>query len=216
MYLKELARKVPDETEFLWTGPVNRPLIIDDTEAEYIKKRYGKEPVFMSTDINPYTNKDFIRYYPGKARMASIFDHIKLDLPRSFADHISSRFIAEMNADSRIDQIKVKTLADYLWNSRNFHSDFSLLKILISEYGKETAFDIIRFNEAYFGLYEMYGKIKTKETKRKFIRSAEDFKFQLDRIMQTLRKHIKDKPILSDLEHFKQKADGFYEQIQNR
>ncbi|MFO7759807.1 MAG: hypothetical protein R6V26_15265, partial [Roseovarius sp.] len=45
-------------------------------------------------------------------------------------------------------------------------ADLSLLKILISKYGKKTAFDLIDFNEAYFGIYEMYVKITTKETKR--------------------------------------------------
>jgi len=214
MYLEELSRKVPGKTEFLWTGPVNHPLVVGETETRYVEKRYKKMPVFLSKDINPFSNSVFIRHYPGKARMASIFDHFALDLPDNFSELTGNRFITALDPGSRIGEIKTQTLADYLWNAKQFDPHYSLLKILIYEYGKTTAFNLIRFNEAYFGLYEMYGKIRTKETKRKYIRSAQDFKNQIDRIMATLRESLKGRPILSELEPFKEKANEYFKHIQ--
>ena len=216
IYLEEMSRKVPRKTEFLWTGPVNPSFIIDQSEIKYIEKRYRKKPVFLSTDINPHTKRDFISNYPGKARQTSIFNHFNLDLPGTFPGNTDGRFIAELTPDSGITNIKIKSLANYLWNSKNFQPAVGLLKILISEFGKKTAFDLIEFNEAYLGLYEMYGKIKTKETKRKYIRSADGFKIRIDQIMQTLRENLEDEPILFDLEDYKQKADLYYERIQKR
>jgi hypothetical protein len=214
MYLEELSRKVPGKTEFLWNGPVKYPLLIGETETRYVQKRYKKSPVFLSKDINPLSNSGFIRHYPGKARMTSIFDHFALDLPDNFSKLTGSRFITTLDPGSRIGEIKTQSLADYLWNAKQFDPHYSLLKILIYEYGKITALNLIRFNEAYFGLYEMYWKIRTKETKRKYIRSAQDFKNQIDRLMATLRRTLKGKPLLAELESFKKKANEYFKHIQ--
>jgi hypothetical protein len=213
-YLEELSWQVPDDTRLLWTGPVADPMIIDETEIKYIEKHYGEAPGFISADINLQSGKKFLERYPGKARMGSIFEHFNLELPGNFCTMTNACFVAELYPDSWIDKVKVLTLSDYLWNSMSTNPDLALLKILISNFGKQTSFDLIRLNEAYMGLYEMYGKIKTKETKRKYIRSAEDFYRQLEQIMTSLRSELHGHPIIPELNLLADKAEGFYNSIQ--
>ena len=215
MFLAELSKKVPEEVKFVWTGPVNQPFIIDVSEVKYIQHVYHKKPAFLSSDINPHSSKQFLSLYPGKSRMGSIFGNYNLHLPASFSDLTSSLFISQCKPCSRTDKIGIMTLADYLWNSKNFDPDLSLLKVLIAEYGKETALQLIRFNEAYLGLYEMYGKIRSRESKRKYIRSAEDFNHQLNQIMQKLHKKLEGQPIVAELQLLMDKARQYFLSIQD-
>jgi hypothetical protein len=216
VFLDELSGKIGDETSFVWTGPVDQAFIIDETETRYIQKRYGEKPVFLTSSINPISKDTFLNHYPGKARMASIFNHFNLHLPDSFHLLTAGRFIADLNLESSLHKIGLMTLSDYLWNSSEFKPVQTLMKVLIAKYGKDTAFELIRLNEAYYGLYEMYGKIKTEENKRKFLRSAESFKNRFSRIMKNLQEELENSSILSELEGLQTEADSLFTNIQTQ
>jgi len=216
LFLKELFRKVPPEVEFLWSGAVSHPLIVDRSELHYIRQRIGKDPVYFSLDIHPYSREEFLRAYPGKARMSSLFRHFELDLPDSLVLGDGKGFYADMAPGSALDRIRLRTLAGFLWNASNYNPDRTLIRVLVSLYGHQTAMELIRLNEAYYGLYEMYGKIRSKETKAKYVRSAENFKRQVDAYMQSLEQDLKESPIWPDLIRYKKQAQYHFDSIMTR
>ena len=216
LFLKELFRKVPSGVELLWSGAVSYPLIVDRSELHYIRKRIGKEPVFFSLDIHPYSRAEFLKAYPGKARMSSLFRHFILELPDSLLTGQGKGFYTDLDPGNALDRIRLQTLAASMWNASEFDSDLTLIKVLVSLYGQPTAMELIRLNEAYFGLYEMYGKIRSKETKAKYVRSAENFKKQVDTLMDSLKRELKDKAIWTDLTDYQRQAQKRFESIMAR
>jgi hypothetical protein len=66
-------------------------------------------------------------------------------------------------AGSEIYRIKYATVADYQWNSETYNPEFSLWKALTTAYGPAGAQDILLFNEAYYGLYEMCMRMEREE-----------------------------------------------------
>ncbi|MBS3806089.1 MAG: hypothetical protein KGY60_01170 [Bacteroidales bacterium] len=216
LFLKELFRKVPPEVEFLWSGSVAHPLIVDPSELHYIRKSIGKDPVFFSLDIHPYSRQEFLRAYPGKARMSSLFGHFSLELPGNLFLGEGKGFYADLDPGSALDRISLRTLAACMWNASACDPDRTLIRVLTSLYGHQTAIKLVRLNEAYYGLYEMYGKIRSKETKAKYVRSAENFKRQVDTLMSSLGKNLQDSDIWKDLTGFQIKAHSHFDSIMSR
>ena len=132
LFLKELFRKVPPKVDFLWSGAVSHPLIVDRSELHYIRQRIGKDPVYFSLDIHPYSREEFLRAYPGKARMSSLFRHFELDLPERLVLGDGKGFYADMAPGSALDRIRLRTLAACLWNASNYNPDRTLIRVLVS------------------------------------------------------------------------------------
>ena len=216
LFLKELFRKVPPEVDFLWSGSIAHPLIVDPSELHYIRKRIGKEPVFFSLDIHPYSRPEFLKAYPGKARMSSLFRHFILDLPGNLFLGEGKGFYADLDPGSGLDRISLRTLAACMWNASTCDPDRTVIRVLASLYGHQTAMKLARLNEAYYGLYEMYGKIRSKETKAKYVRSAENFKRQVDTLMSSLGRDLQDSDIWKDLTGFQIQAQSYFDSIMSR
>jgi len=216
IFLQELFKDSYPGIRYLWSGPVEYPLIVDESELATIRRYTGQVPGFFCKDINPYTRKKFISAYPGKARMSSLFDHMVLHLPHDMAIKEKQGFYADMDPHDVLSRIGLLSLSEYLWNSKDYDPDKTLLKILVSRYGKNTAFELLRLNEAYFGLYEMYGKIKSRETKVKYIRSAKDFKDQVDESMRNLQDQLENTDLFRELGEYRQQAEEQMQIIMSR
>ncbi|HKL38985.1 MAG TPA: glycoside hydrolase family 20 zincin-like fold domain-containing protein [Bacteroidales bacterium] len=213
--MKELFRRIPSGVDLLWSGPVAYPLRVDASELAYVEKATGEKPVFYCRDMNPFTRKDFLRAYPGKARMSSLFDHFILELPPSLASGYNSGLLTQAAPDSALARVGLQTLSEYLWNARSYNPDLALLKVLISRYGQDVAWELIRLNEAYFGLYEMYGKIRSRETRIKYVRSAEDFKEQVDAIMERLQSDLQGSQLYRELTYYKLQSNHYMDSIKS-
>ena len=213
LYLNELFKKVPERVKFLWTGAVGHPLIVDQSEVAYVRKRVGRAPGFFSLSIHPYGREEFLRAYPGKARMASLFRHFMLDLPKGLFHRSNNGFYADISPRDALDQIRLRTLAEYLWNADRFNPERALLRVLIAQYGKETAFRLIQFNDAYYGLYEMYQKVTTRESKVRYIRSAEAFKHQLEQHMSQLERDLANSSLIPLLAEYRNQARTYFQRL---
>ena len=216
LYLKELYRKIPDKIDYLWTGSTETPSIIDEVEIMHIKNIINKYPVFYSKDINPYSKENnlFTENYPGKLRTTSIFQPFVLNTPDDFENLSAGKsFIAEIKLHNTLDNIKLACYADYLWNGKDYESNRSLLKILISNYGKESAFALLEFNDLYKGVKEMLIKMKKLDNDRKYIRSAENFMTKMDNQMERLKELIKGTKILNDIQKLDKQIRKKYEEI---
>ena len=216
LYLKELYRKIPDKIDYLWTGSTETPSIIDEAEIMHVKSIINKYPVFYSKDINPFSNENniFTEIYPGKLRTTSIFKPFVLNTPVNFENFSDGKsFIAELELQNTLDNIKLACYADYLWNGEKYESNHSLLKVLISNYGKESAFALIEFNDLYKGLKEMLIKMDKLDTDRKYLRSAENYIEKMDKQMKRLEVLLKDTLILEDIQQLDEQIKKRYREI---
>jgi hypothetical protein len=213
MILGELFKRVPSGVNLLWSGPVAYPLNIDASELAYIEKTTGELPVFYCRDMNPFNQDVFLKAYPGKARMSSFFDHFIVELPSVMARGHQPGLLTRNAPDSMLARLGLMTLSEYLWNASDYDPDLSLLKVLIAKYGSDIAWDLIRLNEAYFGLAEMYGKIRSRETKVKYVRSAEDFKGELDAAMKRLQPALEGTPLFQELTYYKRRSEQYIQHI---
>jgi hypothetical protein len=205
LYLKELFRKIPDKVNYLWTGASTTPYILDETEIMYIKNIIDKNPLFYCKDIHPFSDAAkqnvYAQNYPGKLRTSSIFQQLNLDTPEDFSNITAEQsFIAEIKHNNSLDDIKLACFSDFLWNSNKYNSNYSLLKVLISKYGKKEAFALIEFNDIYKGLQEMLIKMNKLESTRKYIRSAEDYISKMNNQMKKLENLLDGTEILPDIQ----------------
>jgi hypothetical protein len=205
LYLNELFRKIPQKVNYLWTGASTTPYLVDETEILYIRNITGKKPVFYCKDIHPFSDaaeeNAYSQNFPGKLRNTSIFQQLNLHTPVNFRDITAeSSFIAEIEHNNSLDDIKLACFADYLWNNNTYDPNLSLLKVLISNYGKKEAFALIKFNDLYKGLQEMLIKMNKLESRRKYVRTAEDIVNRLNKHMKTLEGLLEGTAILKDIQ----------------
>jgi hypothetical protein len=89
-------------------------------------------------------------------RLCNLFEPLDVDRPDGFEGLNDGRHLY-MNAaaDSEVYRIKFATVADYAWNTAAYHPERSLWKALVASFGPDSAREILFFNEAYYGLYDV-------------------------------------------------------------
>ena len=78
-------------------------------------------------------------------------------------------------ASSEIYKIKYATVADYEWNTAAYNPELALWKALTKTYGRPVAEQLLRFNDAYYGIYEMCLRLKSEGIKPEYVQTAEKF-----------------------------------------
>ena len=217
LYLKELFKKIPSEVNYLWTGATEKPFITDNVEVARIKKIIGKDPVFFTKNINPYSGEKMEcaieKYSPGKIRIGSIFEHFDLVLPDKFYESCNQQtLLCDIRQNDLFGKIKIATLGNYLWNADDYNSDFSLFSTLVYFYGKSGAFFLIEFNELYHAIYEMSIKMNNQGPKKKFDRAAEEYVRQMDLLLDKFNNLFQNPELKKELETRRNKIENFYEQ----
>jgi hypothetical protein len=98
----------------------------------------------------------YATHYPGKVRMCNLFEPLDTDRPAGFHELNDGRHMyVNGSADSEIYRIKYATVADYEWNTQAYNPERSLWKALVKAYGHISAREVLLFNEAYYGLYDV-------------------------------------------------------------
>ena len=69
-------------------------------------------------------------------------------------------------AENEVYRIKFATVADYEWNTSAYNPELSLWKALVNAYGVACAKEVLSFNEAYYGLYEVCMRMEREEEGR--------------------------------------------------
>ncbi len=172
VYMKELAALIPQEIAIIWTGPTVRSLSVDMADLRRYRDLIGRWPMFwdntlyarnLETDVyGGYTT-----YYPGKVRMCNLFEPLDTNRPSDFHQLNDGRHMyVNAAADSEVYRIKFATVADYEWNSSAYNPELSLWKALVNAYGPACAKEVLFFNEAYYGLYEVCMRMEQAEEGR--------------------------------------------------
>jgi hypothetical protein len=76
-------------------------------------------------------------------------------------------------AYSELYKIKYATVADYEWNTAAYNPELSLWKALTQTYGRPVAVQLLRFNDAYYGVYEICLQMNSAGKKIEYVKNAE-------------------------------------------
>ncbi len=181
VYFKELAMQIPEDVAIVWTGPAVRSLAIDMVDIRRFKALIGRWP--MAWDNTLYARSiaskhygGYPAHYPGKVRMCNILEPFDGYRPESFHRYSSGGHIY-INADAYRDTYKAKlaTVADYLWNTSAYKPELSMWKVLCQTYGKACAKELLYFNDAYYGLYQICLRMEAEKTGNTFTDKGRTF-----------------------------------------
>jgi hypothetical protein len=166
IYFKELAAQIPPEIAVVWTGPTVRSLSLDLADLRRYSSLIGRWPMFWDNtlyarNLETTVYGGYTAHYPGKARLCSLFEPLDVDRPDGFHALNDGRHMYVNGAvDSEVYRIKFATVADYEWNTTDYVPERSLWKALVRAYGEGCAREILFFNEAYYGLYEICARME--------------------------------------------------------
>ena len=161
IYLKELGVQIPPDVAIIWTGSTVRSLSLDMADLFRYRNLIGRWPMFWDNTLyaRNLENKvygGYTAHYPGKVRMCNLFEPLDTDRPAGFQEFNDGRHMyVNGTAESEVYRIKYATVADYEWNTSAYIPELSLWKSLVKAYGPTCAKEILFFNEAYYGLYDV-------------------------------------------------------------
>jgi len=207
IYFRELTQQIPSDVAIVWTGPTVRSLSIDMADIGRYQSLIGRWP--MSWDNTLYARNiesknygGYATFYPGKVRMCNLFEPYDTYRPEGFHNYNDdSRLYVNGNGSSEIYQIKYATVADYAWNTSGYDPERSLWVVLSSSYGPACAKDLLLFNDAYYGLYDLCLRMEMEGVRDEWVdrgrMSLGALSDQLNRISGQLPS---DSPLLSELQ----------------
>jgi hypothetical protein len=169
IYLKELAAQIPLEVAIIWTGPTVRSLSLDMADFLRYRNLIGRWPMFWDNtlyarNLETTAYGGYTAHYPGKVRMCNLFEPLDADRPAGFHEFNDGRHMyVNGAADSQFYRIKLATVADYEWNTSAYIPERSLWKALVKAYGPTCAKEVLFFNEAYYGLYDVCMRMEREE-----------------------------------------------------
>lgn len=219
IYLNELFRKIPRETEFLWTGATKTPGRVDNIEMYHVEKISGKKPIFFCSEINPLFDENLLHPLPissEKLRMHSIFKNFEIQLPDNFFKNSGeSSFFTHLDLRnfSPIKKIQLSTLAEYLWNSENYNSDEALYVALLNTFGKENTIMLVEFNQLYMGLYDLYTRNQQHGVRRKDMKTAEQYIQKMNVLTERFERTMKSDEMKNKLLRMKNELESKYNQM---
>jgi hypothetical protein len=169
IYLKELVAQIPTEVAIIWTGPTVRSLSLDLADLRRYRNLIGRWPMFWDNtlyarNLEATVYGGYTTHYPGKVRMCNLFEPLDIDRPTGFHELNDGRHMyVNGAADSEVYRVKFATVADYVWNTSAYNPERSLWKALLRAYGPACAHEILIFNEAYYGLYDMCMRMERED-----------------------------------------------------
>ena len=198
VYLKELCALIPPEIAIVWTGPTVRSLSVDMADLRRYRDLIGRWPMFWDNTLyarglEAKAYGGYTTHYPGKVRMCNLFEPLDTDRPAGFHELNDGRHMyVNGSADSEIYRIKYATVADYEWNTEAYNPELSLWKALVKAYGPACAREVLFFNEAYYGLYDVCMRMEREDgTKEEYGRLGANWMARLD---ESLFKLIRQLP----------------------
>ena len=159
VYFKELIRQIPTDIGIIWTGPTVRSLSIDMADLYRYASLIRRWPMLWDNTLyarNIETRRygGYTTHYPGKVRMCNLFEPYDTYRPNGFHEYNDGgHLFTNADAFSEIYRIKYATVADYEWNTADYHPELSLWKSLVNAYGPVCAKELLYFNDAYYTLY---------------------------------------------------------------
>ena len=180
-YFRDLVFQIPQDIAIIWTGPTVRSLSIDMADLNRYRNLIGRNPMLWDNTLYARSHESpnyggYPAHYPGKIRMCNLFEPYDAYRPGGFERYNDGRqMYINGSAYSEVYRIKFATVADYEWNTAAYIPERSLWKALVKNYGKPGAEQLLRFNDAYYGAYEMVLQLESKGKRPQYVKAAEKF-----------------------------------------
>ena len=220
LYFKELTFQIPQDVAIIWTGPTVRSLSIDMADLHRYKSLIGRWPMIWDNTLyarNIETKRygGYTTYYPGKVRMCNLFEPYDTYTPSDFQRYNHGRQMYTNGfADSEVYKIKYATVADYGWNTTAYNPELSLWKVLCQTYGPAVAQKLIRFSDAYYGIYGACLRMEMEGVKDEYLNNGQNFLTDMNNCLLDISQALSDnQPLLQELKKFRDKQKTRFEKL---
>ncbi len=222
-YFKDLIFQIPPEVAIIWTGPTVRSLSIDMADLYRYKTLIGRWPMIWDNTLYARNHESrnyggYPAHYPGKLRMCNLFEPYDTYLPKAFQKYNDGRqMYTNGAASSEVYKIKYATVADYQWNTAAYNPELALWKVLLKNYGRPAAEQLLYFNDAYYVVYEMCLRLESEGMKPEYVKNAEKFLANMrDSLMHTSELVPGQTQLLKELKQYLNKQEKRLAEIHNR
>lgn len=224
VYLKELSGLIPREVAILWTGPTVRSLSMDMADLRRYRDLIGRWPMFWDNtlyarNLETTVYGGYTTHYPGKVRMCNLFEPLDTDRPAGFHELNDGRHIyVNGTADSEVYRIKFATVADYAWNTAAYIPERSLWKALVNAFGPACAKELLLFNDAYYGLYEVCMRWERNAGGREaHVRQGGAWLTRMDQALSSLSQQLPPgHRLIGELEGYRDRQKRRFEELLQR
>lgn len=126
---------------------------VDQSVIYQVKKDYRRSPAFV--DFTLYPKGKSLQYFgndsasPYKLMTSSLFEPYGNEISPEVYNETDGHIVV-YEYTNILDKVRLKTASDFYWNRENYNPDFSLFKVLVSEFGADAAQEILKFNDLYF------------------------------------------------------------------
>jgi hypothetical protein len=220
-YFKDLTYQIPRDVAIIWTGPTIRSLSIDSADLYRYQSLIGRRPMVWDNTLYARNHEvasygGYPAHYPAKVRMCNLFEPFDTYRPRAFQKYNDGRqMYTNGPAFSEIYKIKFATVADYEWNTAAYNPELSLWKALTKTYGPSVAELLLYFNDAFYGVYEVYLRLKSKSPDA--MRDKKNAEKYLDDMRNYVRQIAALQPdqtqLVQELEHYLKKQEKRFNAI---
>jgi hypothetical protein len=215
-YFNDLVFQIPPDIAIIWTGPTIRSLSIDMADLYRYRALIGRWPMLWDNTLYARNHESpnyggYPAHYPGKVRMCNLFEPYDSYRPNGFQKYSDGRQMYTNGAAySEVYKIKYATVADYEWNTSAYNPEVSLWKVLVKNYGRPAAERLLRFNDAYYGVYDMCLRLKAEGNKLEYVTAAEKFLAEMHHYLISISAQLPDRTRL------KQELEDYLDQQEKR
>lgn len=213
-YFKNLTFQIPPDVAIIWTGPTVRSLSIDMADLYRYRTLIGRWPMIWDNTLYARNHESrnyggYPAHYPGKVRMCNLFEPYDTLRPKEFQKYSDGRQMYTNGvASSEVYKIKYATVADYEWNTAAYNPELALWKALTKTYGRPVAVQLLHFNDAYYGIYEMCLRLKSEGNKPEYVKIAEKFLENMRDYLMNISALVPGQTqLLAELEHYLDKQE---------
>lgn len=195
-YFKDLNTMIPKDVSIIWTGNTVRSLSFDKADVKRYADLCGREPMLWDNTLYARSLEGiyggYPSMYPDKIKLCNLFEPWDVAVPENYEES-SPYFYSNGLPNTEIYKIKYATLADFQWNPKAYNPEESLWRVLLSTYGKETAADLIVYNQYYFNALEKVIKIERKiEKDASYIQTTQEAIKNLKEVYKTLTSSLQN------------------------
>ena len=183
---------------FLSYGEQKQSQYFDDIQRLYYIQNTGVNPLivdnFQDAKSPEVKMNAYFSFYPEKIPMGNIFDPFD---PMNTSFKTSERLLYIKSTDI-LTMFRLATFGEYLWDPDNYNPDLSLFKVMVKEFGIETAKYLYYFNDAYCGLFSTIQKMKSEGNSARIMRSSENEIAMLNKSLEEIIKRIPERKEIID------------------
>lgn len=151
---------------YIYTGHDKNSFYLDELDIQYYHSFSNAPVVFWDNSLSSLSyeslskqllSSDEIEQY----KMFSLFEPYGNSFNISEKSYIYiDKIILNTYPVSELEKIRITTALDFFWNIKKYDPDQSLWKVLVSNYGRKNAIELIYYNDLFFSLYKNLVKLE--------------------------------------------------------